>query len=134
MEAKELRIGNLVTHTDYTESIFTVISIEIDKSGGYAIDTSGGKNGSWTWINPLECIEPIPLTAEWLEKLGLKKKGGHYLLDGYIQLVLDDVSNAPNRNVLIRNIYITDLGYVHELQNLYFALTGRELTTEENGK
>lgn len=134
MEAKELRIGNLVTHTDYTESIFTVTSIEMDESGGYAIGTSGGKNGSW--INPLECIEPIPLTAEWLKNntttIEVDDYPLHVLGNGVsMEFYTDEIVILLGMEAEFKLLHIE---YVHQLQNLYFTLTGRELTIGENGK
>lgn len=96
----------------------------------------------------LEDYEPIPLTEEWLVKFGFEKNefnsekygyGVEYVLetngvDGFILVYQDDFSIgilgrkedfgiSPNID-LFRN--------VHQLQNLYFALTGQELQTDEN--
>ena len=64
-------------------------------------------------------IEPIPLTEEWLIRFGFKK-----------DMVLLTNSDGDN-------FYLSDfkIEYVHQLQNLYFALTGNELDYEkENPK
>jgi hypothetical protein len=76
-------------------------------------------------------IEPIPLTEEWLLKLGFKriKKGIGWdkLSDG--KLILVEV--PTNKGNIVAFNYDADkynyLKYVHQLQNLYFALTGVEL-------
>lgn len=66
-------------------------------------------------------IEPIPLTEEWLVKLGFEK------------ILWDDFTFFRNKGL---DIEIHNGGFyanrkienVHTLQNLYFALTGEELT------
>ena len=79
-----------------------------------------------------ELVEPIPLTKEWLLKFGFKYKEMYYeseyltaLNDCFI--VVERVTgffyvDAPNN----------EIKYVHQLQNLYFALTGEELEIKEN--
>ena len=67
-------------------------------------------------------MEPIPLTEEWLLKFG-------FIIheDGYITcpngrqwiLHLDNEFEFEALNIIVI--------YVHQLQNLYFALTGEEL-------
>ena len=107
MKANELRIGNIVYLVD-KEKIWEILD-------GHEIDECDE--------NPL--VQPIPLTEEWLLKFGfisnpyedryekgsihiecLKTKGETYLW----------IENMPH------------IKYVHQLQNLYFALTGEELT------
>ena len=65
-------------------------------------------------------IEPIPLTLEWLLKFGFNGTD----IDNYT-IVLS------NGNFFILDCPVpiaTNIYYVHELQNLYFALTGKQLT------
>ncbi len=70
----------------------------------------------------------IPLTEEWLAKLGFEKienpnNTGTFLWTineiGFIQ---SDKFYCASIDSLI------EIQYVHQLQNLYFALTGEELT------
>jgi len=74
--------------------------------------------------------EPIPLTEEWLLKFGFictrdKKKDGRFNISVYEKdtyLIQDnglfEYSETP---------IASDILYVHQLQNLMFALTGEEL-------
>lgn len=77
-------------------------------------------------------LEPIPLTEEWLEKFGFK----------LIDMMFENVPMRYWRNdfiivvdeskvVLLYNdkeiVTTVNVGYVHQLQNLFFCLTGREL-------
>lgn len=92
----------------------------------------------------LEAIDPIPLTEEWLLKLGF-----HVIHPANKQYVINDpngykdshqISIFPTMNEQwhiafsdILNDYkdyipTTKFKSVHQLQNLYFALTGQELT------
>jgi hypothetical protein len=123
MEIKELRIGNLIklheiiTKLEYTEFSF----------------------------NPL-FITPIPLTEEWLLKLGFDKlreynDGENIIIEYGKSIIVGD--NSHNEKLVIifpfnhceignyrsEDAYIlnTTIDYVHQLQNLYFSLTGQEL-------
>lgn len=70
----------------------------------------------------------IPLTSEWLERLGLNPDDHYYYRwnRSGVRLMKD--------NKWVYGIfadgsfyYVSELKYVHQLQNLYFALTGNEL-------
>lgn len=74
-------------------------------------------------------IEPIELTEEWLIKFGFKKSGigyGKGLLNIYMK---NAVITYPNGRVFYNSWAIMEyqIKYVHQLQNLYFALTCEEL-------
>ena len=77
-----------------------------------------------------DLINPIPLTEEWLERFGFKEKSKWTF-----------VLNTPSGRMLTYHLgtkiihYGSDgygsgeinCKYVHQLQNLYHALTGKEL-------
>ena len=68
---------------------------------------------------------PIPLTEEWLFKFGFKLVESH---DDHLYY-LEETDFSLNRSFQFNNYYKRiELKYVHQLQNLYFALTGEELT------
>jgi hypothetical protein len=122
MEAKELRIGNWVSHTpsknETTEANFIVS--EINKFSANTI------NGLYA-----ENCEPIPLTEEWLLKFGFEKVSWNndfkINLSNSWSLIYDfDVNKLCIDSGLNANYLQTN--YVNQLQNLYFALTGEELT------
>jgi len=122
MKANELRIGNYVQYPNLKKPIRVSF-----------IDT--------TETNTTRA-QPIPLTEEWLLKFGfyfviainnryLKDYGAFYFT---IMIMNDDksyqvsLSNHEKREG--ESIYVVGLGiikHVHQLQNLYFALTGEEL-------
>lgn len=133
IKAEELRIGNIIENgfrkmngfPDYHDKVtalnafgeVNVFSCPIDR------DYAGTKN-----MMPNE----IPLTEEWLVKFGFEnvdtnENGGDnywYLSD--MDFILDRSFQSLNMNTGI------DLKYVHQLQNLCFALTGQELTIKKD--
>ena len=146
MTQNELRIGNYVyyEHTAHVvsgvhgNSVYSwwvkdgkpVIEYEAKDSSGTQVEAP--------YMDVISQHEPIPLTEEWLEKLGLTKS----TLDN------DFEPNEPKWYSWIKgafNLEIQENGeiwfevyshyihvkWVHQLQNLYFALTGEELTLQE---
>ena len=127
MKAKDLRIGNLYNMSEVGNN-------DVNKITGrdiYALE-----------LDPIDDIYyPIPLTEEWLLKFGFKKlwdisEGFQFELDldnYWTKIVFqDDLSfgledKGGNDSIAFKN---DTLGYVHKLQNLYFALTGEELEYE----
>jgi hypothetical protein len=114
MEARELRIGNYFS-TGQGDNIAKVTPNIIE-----ALCES--ENRSW--------INPIPLTEEWLLKFGFvfDRIDKVYYLTG-----CDDSFHVVNETGFGLSIGATCYGFlsstehVHQLQNLYFALTGEEL-------
>ena len=75
-------------------------------------------------------IEPIPLTSEWLLKFGFKRMN-----NAYVSPHKNDFSlwNPKGEEEITFNdtVMCPRIDYVHQLQNLYYALTGEELTIQE---
>lgn len=106
MKPTELRIGNWIKRNT--------------QSDGFQID----HHSFWSCERNPENYKPIYLTEDWLEKFGFKTddiiwvkdeiqighyKSGFYLCSGTLLRLSKKIK------------------YVHQLQNLYFALTGKEL-------
>lgn len=132
MKASELRIGNIIhqfsrieasNSSDFTKDI--LVSIEI--------------------LNKIDCkysfigYEPIPLTEEWLVKFGINNVSVtrikcYQTILGYYNITIEDnifkfwISDCDDCR------FALDIKYVHQLQNLYFALTGEELTIPSEKK
>lgn len=68
-------------------------------------------------------IEPIPLTEEWLIKFGFENSNMGFSAD-----YSKDNIELNFVNGLYEYGDYCKIEYVHKLQNLYFALTGEELT------
>ena len=129
MNVKELRIGNLV----YCLGVKEVVAIQHNNvDGRYRLRVSeiGCKEYHYCPVEALE-LEPIPLKEDWLIKLGFEcltnsveerfRKGDFnwYSSLGSVVIELDNGISSYDLH--------TDCKYVHQLQNLYFALLGEEL-------
>jgi hypothetical protein len=121
IKAQELRVGNLINfyHHKHDLTEIKIQGIYFDEElKEYCV------SNEYYPVN-INGLVPIPLTEEWL----LKFNAECYEFD----------NGQPNqyrigsRLFVIRDKNIVDYGssvvikYVHQLQNLYFALTGEEL-------
>jgi hypothetical protein len=126
----ELRIGNMVHHkpewsyrNEFPDVLADGFNFKWSASDWYAVGES---------MLSLDSIEPIPLTPELLDKLGLPKDGSTLGLKeikaacferNFDELLLVTVDG-------VHNTIVREVRYLHQLQNLYFALTGEELKVE----
>jgi len=125
MKANELRIGNLVyyeSENDYNK--LEKYLCKIDGEDIHKIDREE---------NYANSHKPIPLTEEWLLKFGFEKDGFDWIIklhyDTELILNFGKYSNAVIQdNEDGDSISLHNPKYVHQLQNLFFALTGKELT------
>jgi len=127
IQAKELRIGN------WTYNNIQKYYMEVDKINLIGDDGDSEING---WEE--EDFDPIPLTIEILEKCGFEIGKKNYSLNMSCELFTYAVKKRfaiyyrENHGWLYTNeqryredsFYMTSL---HQLQNLYYALTGEEL-------
>jgi hypothetical protein len=115
MEVKELRIGNY-------------------------IDTGLGLQAAVpNLFSCLDSIEndckPILLTVGWLDKFGFELLDGERWVKGLLleplycyDLEIEVINNINlNGFYYFNNQHAVKINHVHQLQNLYFALTGQEL-------
>ncbi len=87
----------------------------------------------------LEELEPIVLTAEILEKAGFIEKGGilasKYFEKGVLQLKhTEEYFQRVLVTKLNTTVFDLPITTLHQLQNLYFALTGEELEVKLQGQ
>ena len=117
MKANELRIGNYV---EVFVSFCLIKEEQVIDIMCDSINTKSHENMTFDYI------EPIPLTEEWLNRFGFRKSG-IYWFDSHDELL--SYSFKKNTIAIGRmGIYFENkIHYVHQLQNLYFALTGEEL-------
>tara|TARA_R110002167_G_C12288573_1_gene615858 strand:- start:203 stop:562 length:360 start_codon:yes stop_codon:yes gene_type:complete len=118
IEASELRIGNWVTAIQCDGSEVQQKIDVINAIGNFATTTHG-------WSK----IKPIPLTEEWLLKFGFEENTTSWT----------NYKTRPCVKIGKQGKYLYYNGgsrivYVHQLQNLYFALTSEELTIKINEK
>ena len=76
-------------------------------------------------------FHPVPLTEQWLKDFGFVKRNNvawdykEKLSNTFFPIL---TINVFSFDMITDDKYGTILKYVHSLQNLYFALTGKELT------
>jgi hypothetical protein len=108
IDARELRIGNIVNRFGYATFVTEINEYYINDC-----------------LFTIKEYHPVYITEEWLIKFGFKKQEilkkvyekDVYAKTGFLIHAIDDFFNL--RGVSIK--------YVHQLQNLYYALTGQEL-------
>jgi hypothetical protein len=139
MKSEELRIGNRL----YSDGV--VVTID----GRSIFDV-------WTdeHLKIHTKYKPIPLTTEWLEKFGFyriwhlnhfefvnNQKDRNFDIEFVFRpegndgpfMVQMAVQPEPDyyQPSTVNYIYLPHIKYVHQLQNLYYALTGEELTIKD---
>jgi hypothetical protein len=128
MEARELRIGNYIQHFDNIIKVDT-----IKKDPAYYLVYGYFLNGHTSAGNQIDAFTPIPLTKEWLLKFGFKKREGNNFCWDLGSFTIGWYGNCYATWVIILQQENNDLRFhsqikfIHQLQNLYFALTGEEL-------
>lgn len=118
MDAKELMIKNYVFNK----------SGEISKV--FALDEDGISVMSNEISYLYEDIKPIPLTEQCLIDFGFKKEKSLNKKTEIYRINLDTGHIIDYRKpyIFLGHFGLYNIKYVHQLQNLYFALTGKELT------
>ena len=129
MKANELRVGNLLN--DYVKNERIVYVNGIDSS--WDIIWVNYANATGIYARAIAQIKPIPLTEEWLLKFGFNEDDGDFFIErgrqGFIveKAQDDDLLIVYREDVGLQYNFLMFIEYVHQLQNLYFALTGEEL-------
>lgn len=82
----------------------------------------------WIYLKN-ENINPIPLTKEWLLKFGFKHNTEYIFIHENFNAAhfKFKIKKYSNNDCLVLNCKTT-VRYVHELQNIYFAIMRNELT------
>ena len=116
MEVRELRVGNYINLTK--DNFKTTKVYQLDAFDIYKLQEN-------------ECadIKPIPITEEWLIRLGLSEYYGssYYLKINRDKLKWCRRTPKGGKGIRFKCPKYPHIAYVHQLQNLYFALTGKEL-------
>lgn len=126
MKVNELMIGNFVNFNGTHLIVNGFWSVE---SGMIA----AGSKDKKIYSGVLNCneFEPIKITEEWLLRFGFEKN-----IENNIVWWLGDVMiwKLPNGSFKLYygDIRWNEIKYVHQLQNLFFALKGKELTLKND--
>lgn len=143
MKASELRIGNYLH--DGEDRLCRVEELRNDERYEELEDEEDNDNIDAPAIE--EAIttlpnKPIPLTEDWLLKFGFGKILAWFIElpnNSKLELTINNDNSTIQYYCYVRNhrtaiefddysLLRKDLQHVHQLQNLYFALTGTELT------
>jgi hypothetical protein len=103
MKATELRIGNFYDNNGVFKKASPSTIEEV-------------------WNAPRSWCKAIPLTEEWLLKFGFEITDNFQTKDRFQTHKQDGIIWFEYGYIVV------ELNYVHQLQNLYFSLTGEELT------
>ena len=130
LSSQELRIGNFVQYGGVINKVYLISHNYFQVESTDIPTFTANKN---------RAAEPIPLTEEWLLRFGF------HLRDGFSntfklnvekhQYDCSEITYSEKEGLLRFSngqekgaTLIPYINYVHQLQNLYFALTGEELT------
>lgn len=124
IKGNDLRIGNFVFYPS------------VDLDNGNQIKEITKVDGNDIKCQDIRAIfEPIPLTEEWLLRVGFVL-GFDVFTEFYhnkkVKIYLNEFDGLTDKGTWLCLLFGNNIGvnikYVHQLQNLYFALTGEELT------
>jgi hypothetical protein len=121
LKAKDLRIGNYYGYAHEESLSYHQADIDFIKTQQeYNEDPDDDQFSRGWWAFP------IPLTQEWMVKFGFEYDRVTWFK---INVMLVKRS-SEGYSVFYGTGHLSEvtLNYVHQLQNLYFALTGEELT------
>jgi len=128
------QLGNYVTERSKPGQILTVSEIDLKNMcviEGYALNEETAKQAR---ILPIEKVSPIPLDAEWLERFSFKQ----VKLDRtpFYELAIENIKFLYHDGNLdfgvmgvsqYEFVKMPKITYVHQLQNLFFCLVGKDL-------
>jgi len=110
MEAKKFRIGNFVNINDKTIKLTPKYFKSLDM---------------------FKDVKPLLLSEEWLIDFGFKNTNTTEY-PNYTKEVYKCLWRNGRTNICNNHGFIKDLKYVHQLQNLFFAIEERELEFKQD--
>lgn len=125
IKANEFRIGNLI---DTPYGILPIYGISKN-----CIEVEYNSEDVSIYDFNLDECKPIPIIEEWLLKFGFIANGISYKLENNNYLIELYFYDCWNLNYIEKekfgngNVKLKGYWNIHQLQNLYFALTGNEL-------
>jgi hypothetical protein len=132
MKANELRSGNYVDV--YKGDVHYGIEL-VNNISSMGINERLPSEYYAVFENPMNdelLVKPIPLTEDWLLRFGFEKRDRNSK-----QGVLSTYQKKGNKFHVTNSGHVVygfkhlHINYVHQLQNLIFALTGEELTLKQ---
>jgi hypothetical protein len=120
IKAEELRLGNWIDTPKMGPSMVRLVTMH---EGEYMVYHNQKDIDSFHNAEVLKNCMPVSLTEDWLKKAGfeyIRKVWQNNLIHGF----LDTIGEFA---IYYGKEYLRTIKHVHQLQNLYFALTGTEL-------
>lgn len=125
MEARELRIGNIVEYDGLP------CKVKMIEESGLEVLFEDGED---IWIDIWQFC-PISITEDWLLKFGFDKRNERfykfiYMIEPGLSHIFD---NGMSFRITINNtesVHVCHVKYIHELQNTYFVCEKKELTND----
>lgn len=127
IQQKELRVGNYVHVPTLDNELYEMSTIS---RYGRDCSVTDNKLGYQSSILDIENINPIPLSEEWLINLGFEEDMSTFYYNAKIASIYlhTPYSGSKNWNVKANGgDKLTSVQYVHQLQNLFYVLTGEDL-------
>lgn len=115
MDVRELRYGNWISINYGTKEKIDIVERKAVMSD----------------LMVAEMLDPIPLSEEWLIKFGFESEKVYEVVFEYTIDKKHRIQTDGEMYILMGYKDGIEIKYVHQLQNLYFALTGEELTIKE---
>jgi hypothetical protein len=124
IQPKELRIGNWFDDVN-NKSYMGPTRQQVESIDRYGVNKwqDMGSSGQVEFEN----MEPIPLTPEILEKCGFFRNEYEKFIFNHMSREISLFEDINNRIRLRCDTHQVLIDHLHQLQNLYFALTGEEL-------
>jgi hypothetical protein len=117
IEAKDLRIGNLVK-----ESKFSSRGRALQEY--FQVDITDFKYSQF--------LEPIPLTEEWLKKFGFENHSPYFVHPEFdYQVRMQSNGDIIAFHEQLSEFYGFEIKYVHILQNFFHSVKGEELKLKQ---
>ncbi len=116
IDINQIRQGNIIKYAanDYWAKFIQGCEVVVDMDIYLDIDKQPG------------CFDPIELSPEWMEKFGFETPDGYNTSVLYNEIMID----LHMGKYKLRDKPKAKLDYVHQLQNIFYCLTGEELTIE----
>lgn len=134
IDKNQLRLGNIVTWQDEEEVVPLIITGIMDGDDVWVEMTfaDGTKDGTDCDYSSLK---PIPITPEILKNIGNPDTDGWIYLPDNFRVCCAEVTNLCNFSMGMTEIGSDEIDWfviatpehLHQLQNLFYCLTGREL-------
>lgn len=124
MKANELMLGNFLEYKCVNDSMLKRWKFTGDWSEKridiYDMQEISEEGLDWEY-------RPITLTEEWLIRFGFEKKQGWNNFEFFTKDFVEIGIGEQFGKVVYFNSIDVVVDYVHQIQNLFFSLTGKEL-------